>query len=85
MNLRHEVQDIATELEAWANENDLQISVFETLQIAVQIQRNKLYRQAHFEDMDGGSSNLDDYRICLQDISESFVKISDALETIAEK
>lgn len=59
MNLRHEVQDIATELESWASENGLDLTVFESLQIAVQIQKNKLYGDSMFKDDDYIFSNLD--------------------------
>ncbi len=47
MNLRHEVQEIASELEIWASDNGLILETKDALKIAVEIQRNKLYKDAH--------------------------------------
>lgn len=46
MNLRHEVQDIATELQMWASDNGEELPIFEALKIAAQVQQNRILAAA---------------------------------------
>lgn len=78
MNLREDVQAIALSLQKWASKNQVHLTMFEALQIATQIQRNKLYLDSHFRDADAALSNLDG-------IEDSLKEIASALGDIADK
>jgi hypothetical protein len=85
MKLEHEVQDIATELQMWASANDLELTLFESLQIAVQVQKNKLYRDCNFKDADYTMSNLDSIEESVIQICHSFKGIDSALSDLSGK